>query len=292
MYSKSLPLVPLIFLFIRGVFASYQDELLLLWIVLLLSLCCLFYFSLYPPLWWQNLGWGVLFLILGLCVGKNDQHLSRNHYSNLTTLTQESCIQLSIVKKLRATQNNHRYYGNIYQFNGEKAEGKILILLSRKSKIPLVSIGDNLLIFEKLSVIRPPLNPTSFNYKTYLKQLKIYHQLEISTKPILLESTSNIFIKLKRLFRSQLQKTSLNIQAQQLLNTLLLGERNQLNPSTINNYAKAGVVHLFVISGLHVGIMMLLFQWMLSPLKLIPKGPYLHLILTFLLLWGYAFISY
>jgi competence protein ComEC len=36
--------------------------------------------------------------------------------------------------------------------------------------------------------------------------------------------------------------------------------------------------------------MMLLFQWMLSPLKLIPKGPYLHLILTFLLLWGYAFM--
>ena len=43
------------------------------------------------------------------------------------------------------------------------------------------------------------------------------------------------------------------------------------------------------ISGLHIGLLMLLFRFLLWPLRLLPKGD-LHLSLTVItLLWGYAF---
>ncbi|WP_245980480.1 ComEC/Rec2 family competence protein [Flagellimonas lutimaris] len=64
-----------------------------------------------------------------------------------------------------------------------------------------------------------------------------------------------------------------------------------MSENTYNNYKNAGAVHILAVSGLHAGIILFILEFMLSPVKLLPKGKNLKLIIVVLLLWSYAFIA-
>ena len=76
-----------------------------------------------------------------------------------------------------------------------------------------------------------------------------------------------------------------------VIQALLLGKRDDISENTYNNYKNAGAVHILAVSGLHVGIILFLLEFMLSPLERLPKGKILKLITVVLLLWGYALVA-
>ena len=76
-----------------------------------------------------------------------------------------------------------------------------------------------------------------------------------------------------------------------MIQALLLGKRDDISETNYNNYKNAGVVHILAVSGLHVGIILFLLEFILSPLERLPKGKTIKLIVVVLLLWGYAFVA-
>jgi len=52
---------------------------------------------------------------------------------------------------------------------------------------------------------------------------------------------------------------------------LILGERNELDSAWMDRYAQAGIVHVLAISGLHMGLLMVLLGWFLSHSNFYPK---------------------
>jgi len=57
------------------------------------------------------------------------------------------------------------------------------------------------------------------------------------------------------------------------------------------SYAAAGAIHILAISGLHIGIIMLLISYILKPLDYLKNGKYLKLILVVSSLWFYAILA-
>ncbi|HZJ35944.1 MAG TPA: ComEC/Rec2 family competence protein, partial [Gillisia sp.] len=57
------------------------------------------------------------------------------------------------------------------------------------------------------------------------------------------------------------------------------------------NYAAAGVIHILAVSGLHVGIILLLLNWVLKPVERLPKGKFIKTLLLLTLLWGFAILA-
>ena len=51
------------------------------------------------------------------------------------------------------------------------------------------------------------------------------------------------------------------------MNALLLGQRQDISKELTANYSKAGAVHILAISGLHVGIILVLLSFVLRPLE-------------------------
>ena len=74
-----------------------------------------------------------------------------------------------------------------------------------------------------------------------------------------------------------------------MLKALVLGDKTALDGDLREGFAHAGLAHLLAISGLHIGLLMLLFRFLLWPLQLLPKGKQMLSICVILLLWGYAF---
>ena len=56
-------------------------------------------------------------------------------------------------------------------------------------------------------------------------------------------------------------------------------------------YAKAGVIHILVISGLHIGLITFFLLFILRPLNRLDRGKYVSAFLVILLLWFYALFT-
>lgn len=72
---------------------------------------------------------------------------------------------------------------------------------------------------------------------------------------------------------------------------LLSGDRVLLDPDLKEDYAISGVSHILAISGLHMGIIFLLLNYLFAPMLLLRGGRAVRTALVVLALWGFAFVS-
>jgi len=75
------------------------------------------------------------------------------------------------------------------------------------------------------------------------------------------------------------------------MNALLLGQRQEISKELSDNYSKAGAIHILAVSGLHVGIILLILSFVLKPLERVNKGKLIKLVLVILFLWFFAVLA-
>lgn len=76
-----------------------------------------------------------------------------------------------------------------------------------------------------------------------------------------------------------------------VMNALLLGQRQEISKELSDNYSKAGAIHILAVSGLHVGIILLILSFLLKPLERVNKGKLIKLVLVILFLWFFAVLA-
>lgn len=81
--------------------------------------------------------------------------------------------------------------------------------------------------------------------------------------------------------------SSLSPSAKSFLAAILLGDTSTLDADRRLTFARAGLAHILALSGLHVGIIVLILSIALSPVLLV-RGRRIMQIATLTLLWGYA----
>ena len=101
--------------------------------------------------------------------------------------------------------------------------------------------------------------------------------------------STSFFLQSKARAIAALERSNLTPSSKQLLNALVLGEKTALDREEMEGFAQAGLAHFLAISGLHIGLLMLLFRFLLWPLRFLPKGDLLLSLTVISLLWGYAF---
>ena len=171
----------------------------------------------------------------------------------------------------------HRYVLNCdsvyFDSTAQEASGKIIISQGRFTK--KLNYGDVVKVEGKPQP--PPLagNPGEFNYRRYLHLSDIYFQYYLPDdecctiqniergafwqKNVIVPIRSHIIDKLNQYIPSP---------AKDVIKALLLGERQDVDPSIKENFQKTGVVHVLAISGLHVGFILFLFILIFSFLRL------------------------
>ncbi|APQ16886.1 ComEC/Rec2 family competence protein [Maribacter hydrothermalis] len=236
------------------------------------------------------------FITLGIfCYTVSQPINNTNHYSKLHNLeSAEWTLKINEILK----QNNfaNRYYATVKSCDGKKISGSILITIPKDSISRLLQIDDEIVTFSKIENIDPPLNPHQFNYKKYLQDLGIYHQMQISSKEFIITQNQNttligIAAKARNYIINNLKKENFGPEELSVVQALLLGQRSDISEETYSNYQKAGAVHILAVSGLHIGILLILIQFLLSPFKNIPNGNTIILILSVFFLWVFAFIA-
>ncbi len=230
-------------------------------------------------------------LIVNVSQSKNlQQHYSKNQQDN------PKQWELKIREVLKPNPYTQRYVVNVLSIENKKSAGKLILSLPVDSSNQILKIDDELFVFSKITAISPPLNQHQFDYRDYLKKQGIHFQITANYNSILLQenpskSLTGMALNFREEIISKLKKKSFGTDELGVIQALLLGKRSDISESTYNNYKNAGAVHILAVSGLHVGVLLLLLQFLLSPLERFPKGKNLKLPLIVLLLWAYAFLA-
>jgi competence protein ComEC len=181
--------------------------------------------------------------------------------------------------------------------NSSSTSAKCLIYLAKDSLAKMLNYGDHLQINTRLSGINPPQNPHEFNYRKYLKNRNINHQAYLNKDAwqIIDHKQANPIkyyaLKIRRHFLNTLTDSNLSESEFAVAAAILLGQDEILDDETRQDYAGAGAMHVLCVSGLHVGIIFLAFNLILSFLKKKGTQKMIKTMLLILLIWSYALIT-
>lgn len=76
-----------------------------------------------------------------------------------------------------------------------------------------------------------------------------------------------------------------------IINALLLGQRQDISEEIYNSYTSAGAIHILAVSGLHVGIILLMLNFVFKPVEYFKHGKLIKVLILLLLLWSFALVA-
>jgi competence protein ComEC len=193
-----------------------------------------------------------------------------------------------LILKVNAVKQGNRF---------RPTKGLLLTYLAKDSLFRLPQYGDLLMIHGKPMPVPTPANPGTFNYKRYLAHNSIYNQVYLKQKDWRLIRQADGFsvkgwsLRIRAYSMKVLERNHLDGKEFAIAAALLLGQDENLDYETRYEYSSAGVVHILGISGLHVGILYLVLNFIFGFLDKHRKGQYLKLVLVLMMIWFYALIT-
>lgn len=180
----------------------------------------------------------------------------------------------------------------------ENCTGKLMIALKLDSLSPIkLKYGDQLLIAAEYLPVEPPYNPAEFDFKAWLAAKNIYHQTFIRQEQLvkLGGNKGNPIIK----YALEVRKRQVDIyrklikddEAFAVASTLILGYRADLSKETLSAYSKTGTIHALSVSGMHVGIIYIMLNWLLAFLDRKRAGRIFKVVLICSLIWYYSLLT-
>jgi competence protein ComEC len=114
----------------------------------------------------------------------------------------------------------------------------------------------------------PPGNPGEFNYPSYLSRHHIYYLLQVENPQNLrLERVPSRLPAVAPLLRSRMVERTREVLPSEeagLLLAMVLGIIDNLDEDLYQDFQKTGLVHLFAVSGLNVGFVILFASWVIA----------------------------
>ena len=127
--------------------------------------------------------------------------------------------------------------------------------------LPGVRAGDRLRIFAQLLKPRPAQNPREFDLSLHHRADRIlsrayanYPECVSVQAAASVWSPRNLLERIRTHFNDQLWR-HLTHDRSGLAAAVILGAREQLDPQRVDDFVVTGTIHLFAISGLHIGIL-------------------------------------
>lgn len=184
----------------------------------------------------------------------------------------------------------------IYEVEAKTKNISFPILLSIEDDSLRYKYGDKLFINGRPKALDFINNPGQFDYKKYLSRKHIYHKFQIKKNDItqVIHNNEIGIWEFSTLCRQKLlnilKKNIKDEESYEMSAALLLGERADLDKNLLKSYSNTGTIHIISVSGLHVGIIFLVIQYLLKYIKVI-KSEYLRGCIIIITIWFYATLT-
>ena len=219
---------------------------------------------------------------------------SKNHFAHFIT-DKEQSWHLSITQVLKPNAYSQQYIADVKNLHTNSVQGKLLLSF-KKAEDPVLDIDNQLNVFAQANLLSPPLYPAAFNYKKYMHLKNIDYKINVKKGHFWIGTSMTTSLrgwaaKSRSYLLKNINTSVFGTDELAVIQALLLGQRQQLSADINEQYQKAGAIHLLAVSGLHIGIILVLLKWVLSPLAYLKNGKTYILSISLLFLWMYAVLA-
>lgn len=179
----------------------------------------------------------------------------------------------------------------------KSVKGKVLLYFQPSASVEALQYGDLMFVHVTLSRIMPPNNPDAFDNQCYMRRRGIYYTgfVREGAWERFGSAPANRLKCVAQKARNRM--TDIYITAGMsgdeldILKAILLGDDDTLDPELKTSYASAGVSHILCVSGMHVGVIFMIINFLLKPLDMFRTSRIIKTILVMLVIWLYANIT-
>ncbi|MDG1477454.1 MAG: ComEC/Rec2 family competence protein [Vicingaceae bacterium] len=221
--------------------------------------------------------------------------------SNLLTNTSN---QLLIGEITAPTQTKAKSIKAILSVKGVKTQdswtegnGKVIVYLQNDSLSQQLNVGDIISFEPKLENVPQPKNPNEFDFRKYLSFHLIHQQAFLRSnnwKLVQQAPTTGIFKfanDSRKYLINSLEKLGIKDKELAVASALILGYKDSIDAQLKSAYSSAGAMHVLAVSGLHVGVIFLIFSQLFSFFEKIKHGKIIKGVLLIIILWLYAILT-
>ncbi len=175
--------------------------------------------------------------------------------------------------------------------------GRVIIYVKNDSAATQLKYGDELLVRNKFQPIPAPKNPDDFDYRKYAAAQNIYATAYIQNGDYtrLHETQKNLFLQCSYWLREKsiyaIEKFISSPREAAVAEAMVIGDRDHLSFDTQQSFVNAGVIHIIVVAGLHVGILFLLLERIFFFLDKRKQTRLIKSLLIVLLIWVFTFLT-
>lgn len=177
-------------------------------------------------------------------------------------------------------------------------QGKVMAYFEKSEKSLGLKYGDIIVFLEPPRLVEPPKNPEQFDYRAFLSKKGVYRQVYLKDEFWLVTHCNRANALFEYSYRIRdflLQKLNeLGVDGDEfaVASAILLGYDDDLPTDIRQDYVAAGTMHILCVSGMHVGVIYMLFSYALSFLNEKKKWQnLLRNILLLFLIWFYAVLA-
>lgn len=246
------------------------------------------------------------FVLLNLCLAligwtrgsQYDERLPSTHFEHQVAQTPFGEWRVSVVSMPETRGDWVRFLGRATAVDSQAVTGRILVSLSADSLARAVRYGDELLVRGAPQVVASPLNPYQFDYARYLHFQNIHYQKYARAAdwlPLARGTTGWRGLRAIYAFR----RMSLQALAERLrpstfavASALVLGDKSQLDEELQAAYADTGAIHVLAVSGLHVGIVAMVLNFLIGLfIGARSRWRWLKVVVVIAGLWAFALLT-
>lgn len=185
----------------------------------------------------------------------------------------------------------------------ETAEGWVachgrLMLYWRLEEHPdSLTYGTTILVRGEPNSVPGPQNPDEFDYQLYLARRGIHHQCFVQPRHWTVEtygSTRGLLYTSIRARQWIVRTIDAYIPGKQetaIVKAFTVGMTSGIDDDLRQAYSAGGVMHVLAVSGMHVSILYGVLLLLLKPLEKRKGGSWIIAVVSFLVLWSYAFVT-
>jgi len=178
-----------------------------------------------------------------------------------------------------------------------EASGQLLGYLEKDTLTERLRYGDLIAIRSDFNPIEGSKNPNQFDFRSYMNYQGIYESGYIRSEEFIsLNKNDGFFLlryaeRLRKIFLGLLETSGVQNEQFAVASALLLGQRDYLDAETVQAYSNAGAMHVLAVSGLHVGILYLVLNFILGFMDRWKQGRAFRCIIVLGALWMYAMVT-